>query len=154
MKKRMGITCLAAILAFAFIPGCTSVDTAVTAVQTKIESVDWVKLTEGSITAVSTLEKLGKVGIGLSCKFGVLDQDVCALYTLADNAAVPAIAKAKAALAAYKADPSAGNESVLKAAYEILVSTWETYNQAQDSAALATTTTTEATSADPTVSTQ
>jgi len=54
---------------------------------------------------------------------------VCDLYALADAAATPALAEASSALVAYRADPSAGNELLLKAAYNALVSAWETFNQ-------------------------
>jgi hypothetical protein len=98
------------------------------------QKVDWVKLTDGSITAVANLQKLGKVGIGLPCKFGVLDKDVCALYELADSAATPAIANARIVMDSYKANPDAGNEALLKMAYESLVSAWTTFNKANGKA--------------------
>ncbi len=57
MKKIIAI-----LFAIAMFTGCATVQTVADRAETAVESVDWIKVTEGSLTAVSTLQKLGKSG--------------------------------------------------------------------------------------------
>jgi hypothetical protein len=124
--------CVVAILFL--LAGCSSFGTWSPVIQQKIDSIDWLTLTENSVTAVANLQRFGKIGIGLPCKFGVLDADICALYKLADDAATPALLRAREAIAAYKLNPTAGNEGLLAAAYYALNDAWATFNLTQDKA--------------------
>jgi len=143
MKRLLEISAMVVVAAmmmvgsFAGLHGCATVQQEATKIETKVQGIDWVGFTEQAISAVNATEKLSRVGIGLPCKFGLLDTDVCALYALADAAAQPAIANAQAAEAAYKANPSAGNEGMLKVAYQTLCAAWDAYNQANGKASAA-----------------
>jgi len=62
---------LAILFAIAMFTGCATIQGTFTKIDTAVESVDWIKVTEGSVTAVSTLQKAAKVGIGIPCKLGI-----------------------------------------------------------------------------------
>jgi hypothetical protein len=123
MKRSIAVLFVVA-LAFTVLAGCSTM----TAIESKITGLDWVGFAEQAISGTAAAEKLSRIGIGLPCKFGLLDADICSLYTTADEAAKIALPKLQAALAAYKADKSAGNESLLKEAYNELCLAWETFN--------------------------
>lgn len=89
---------------------------------------DLITWAEAGAKAVNVLRGAAELVIPLACMAGQMDPSMCSDAQKAIVAAGPVLSKVDIALAAYKADPSTANASVLDAARTAALETWSTLN--------------------------
>lgn len=99
----------------------------------KLENIDWIAVTEGTIKGLKGFQAAAKLGLGLPCNAGMIsDEEICEAYKIADKQATIAFTQAQQALEAYKANPTGGTELALKVAYQAMIGSWNGWQEIND----------------------